>query len=181
MPDCPANRTGLPVPQAEVPQRVRVMLPVPLTDALDYRVAAAAAVPAARTFVRVELGSRRLVGVVWDPLDEAEAAVPLGRLKPIIETLPAPPRTSDLRRFVERVADYTLAPVGAVLRMTMSVEEALFPSPPRRVCSITETGLTALGVNFRGKLTAARRRVLDALQEGAASIAETTRRAGCGA
>jgi len=67
--------------------------------------------------------------------------------------------------------------------MAMSVEEALLPPPPRRVCATTPAGLAALG-EFPGgkKLTPARRRVLEALRDGAAySIAEAARRAGCGA
>src|SRR5439155_87373 len=86
-------------------------------------------------------------------------------------------------RFVERVAAYTLTPPGMVLRMAMSVEEALLPRPPRRICTITAAGLAALEDAGSGqKLTAARRRVLQALRdEGACSTAELARRAGFGA
>ena len=73
-------------------------------------------------------GPRELVGVVWD---EAEGEVlPADRLKPFVEVLPTPAMRPELRRFVERVAGYTLAPPGAVLRMTMSVAEALLPPRP---------------------------------------------------
>ena len=60
--------------------------------------------------------------------------MPAERLKPVIEILPTPPLRPELRHFIDRVAAYTLAPPGAVLRMAMSVEEALLPPPPRRVC-----------------------------------------------
>ena len=45
-----------------------------------------------------------------------------------------PEQLLELRHFIERVASYTMAPAGAVLRMAMSVPEALEPVRPRRVC-----------------------------------------------
>jgi primosomal protein N' (replication factor Y) len=136
------------------------------------------AAPEPGCFVRVTLGSRRVVGVVWD--GEPAGDVAAERLKPVIEILPAPPMRTELRRFIDRVAGYTLAAPGAVLRMAMSVEEALLPPRPRRVCALTPRGLSALCES--GKLTPARRRVLEALRDGGACTgAEAARRAGCGA
>jgi primosomal protein N' (replication factor Y) len=70
-----------------------------------------------------------------------------------------------------------------VLKMAMSVEEALLPPPPRRVCAISPAGVAALAESEGGKkLTAARRRVLEVLRdESAGAAAELARRAGCGA
>ncbi len=194
MPDRPANSPGdsdresdrEPGPAAGLP-RVRVMLPLPLPEPLDYLIPEGAAFPEPGSFVRVSLGPRRMIGVVWDRPGEASgeespSTVPPERLKPVGEILPAPPLRPELRRFVERVALYTLSPPGAVLRMAMSVEEALPAPPPRRVCAATPAGLAALGESPADKkLTPARRRVLEALRDGAAySIAEAARRAGCG-
>ena len=161
-------------------RRMRVMLPVPLSDALDYLAPDGAPPPEPGAFVRVTLGPRRLIGVVWEGEGEA---VPNDRLKPLIEVLPTPPLKPELRRFVDRVAAYTLAPPGMVLKMAMSVEEALLPPPPRRICAISPTGMAALAESEGGKkLTAARRRVLEALRdESAGAAAEVARRAGCGA
>ena len=128
--------------RARSPPPVGVLLPLPLRGALDYRPPEGGAAPLPGQFVRVSLGSRRVVGVVWD--DRSEGEVPAERLKPVIEILPTPPLRPELRRFIDRVAAYTLAPLGAVLRMAMSVEEALLPPPPRRVCDITPAGLAAL-------------------------------------
>src|SRR5712692_315834 len=167
MPDCPANSAGKTDPPAAT-QPVRVMLPLPLPEPLDYLMPDGAAFPEPGSFVRVTLGPRRLIGVVWDGAgEESGPAVPVERLKPVIEILPTPPLRPELRRFVERVAGYTLSPPGAVLRMAMSVEEALLPPPPRRVCAATSAGLAALGETGAAKpLTASRRRVLEALPEG---------------
>ena len=181
MPDDPASTTGL--ADAGEARRVRVLLPLPLPEPLDYRVPDGIETPAPGMFVVVNLGPRRLVGVVWDggvAWAEGDGALPADRLKPLLEIMPTPPLQPELRRFVERVAAYTLAPPGAVLRMTMSVTEALLPPPPRLVCAITDAGHAALA-ELPKALTAARRRALETLCDGAAPVAETARRAGCGA
>src|SRR5947209_15101327 len=90
-------------------RRVRVLLPLPLPEALDYLAPEGASVgtspPEPGSFVRVPLGQRSLAGVVWDGAGDG---LPEERLKPIIETLSAPRLQPDLRRFVERVAAYTM-------------------------------------------------------------------------
>ena len=161
-------------------RRIRVLLPVPLPDALDYLAADGGPVPEPGAFVRVGLGARRLIGVVWDGAGEG-AGVAEDRLKPIAEMLPTPPLRPELCRFVDRVSAYTLAPPGMVLKMAMSVDEALLPPRPRRVCAINAAGLAALAESDAKTLTPARRRVLEALQDGAAgSAAELARRASTG-
>src|SRR4030081_2471254 len=180
MAELPANSAGVEVDQS-LATRMRVMLPLPLPEALDYLPPDGAMPPEPGRFWRVGLGSRRLIGVVWDAGD---GEVPVERLRPVLDILPTPPLRPELRRFVERVAAYTLAPPGMVLRMAMSVEEALLPRAPRRVCAITPAGLAMLDEEAGPgqKLTAARRRVLQALHDdGACSTAELARRAGCGA
>src|SRR6266567_2533353 len=166
MPDSPANSGEADSPAAG--HKVPVMLPLPLPEPLDYLVPQGSAVPEPGSFVRVSLGSRRVIGVVWERADEESgSALPIERLKPIAEILPTPPLRPELRRFVERVAGYTLGAPGAVLRMAMSVEEALLPPPPRRVCAATPAGLAALAEpEPKKQLTAARRRVLETLRDG---------------
>src|SRR5207253_1907333 len=171
MADWPANSAGGGVRRSDGGRRLPVMLPLPLPEPLDYLMPDGAVLPEPGSFVRVELGPRRLVGVAWEG-DCGEVAVE--RLKPVLEVLPTPPLRPELRRFVERVAAYTMAPPGMVLRMAMSVEEALLPPSPRRVCAITPAGREVLdSVEAGVKLTAARRRVLNALRDsGAGSTAE---------
>jgi primosomal protein N' (replication factor Y) len=159
--------------------RLRVLLPLPLPAVLDYRALEGEAPPEPGRFVRVNLGPRKLIGVVWegDGDDVAE-----DRLRPIVDVLPTPPLPAELRRFIDRVSAYTLTPPGMVLRMAMSIETALLPPSPRRVCTITEAGIAALSEPPGKKLTPARRRVLEILHDlPAETIAETARRAGVGA
>jgi len=164
---------------SSITRRVRVLLPLPLPDALDYRISNGAPPPQPGSFVRVPLGGRSLIGVVWDG-DAAELAA--HRLKPIGEILPLRPLVPTLRRFVERVAAYTMAPPGAVLRMAMSVAEALQPLRPRRLCAISPAGLAAADRAAGKPLTPARGRALETLRDGPPlPVAEVARLAGCGA
>ena len=160
-----------------VPRTVRVLLPLPLADAYDYSVPDGFDV-APGTFVIVPLGKRLACGVVWG---EGSGEVAAAKLRDIAEILPALPMADPLRRFVDWVSAYTLAPRGAVLRMAMSVPAALEAPrteivyrapPPREPQEGDDTPL---------KLTAARRRVLAQLAEGPAlPAAELAHLAGVG-
>src|SRR5215471_2837655 len=178
MADVAANSAGEEIVRTH-PARLRVMLPLPLAEPLDYLAPEGIATPEPGSFVRVALGSRQVFGVVWE--GEGGEGLPLDRLKSILEILPAPPLRPEMRRFIDRVATYTLSPPGMVLKMAMSIEEALLPRAPRRVCVMTADGLTALeSADAETKLTAARRRALQALRgEGACAATELARRAGC--
>src|SRR4051794_21734064 len=180
MPDDHASsREPLPIGVGEeekAARRVRALLPLPLPEALDY-LAPEGTEPG--SFVNVSLGQRSLTGVVWDGVGDE---LPEERLKPIIETLPAPRLQPELRRFVERVAAYTMAPPGSVLRMTMSVLEALQLPRPRRLCASSPTGVAALArAALETRLTPARRPGLQGLCAGPPMPAvELARLAACG-
>lgn len=100
---------------------VRVLLPLPLDRDYDYRVPSGLRL-AAGDFVRVPLGGRRVVGVVWG----GGGAVPPDRLKEVEARLDLSPLPPGLRRFVDWVAAYTLSPRGAVLKLATGI-----PSSPR--------------------------------------------------
>src|SRR5215467_12931384 len=172
---------GAVAPPGEVSavRHVRVLLPLPLPAALDYLVPEGMAPPELGSFVRVPLGVRSLVGVVWEGM---EGELTVERLKPIAEALPIPRLRPELRRFVERVAAYTMAPPGMVLRMTMRVAAALEAPRARRVCGLSPAGLAALcGAVPIKQLTPTRQRVLETLRNGMPlQAAELARAAGCG-
>jgi primosomal protein N' (replication factor Y) len=128
-------------------QRVPVLLPLPLAGAYDYAVPDGVAV-APGEFVVAPLGRRSVVGVVWDkPLGEAGAEpVAEERLREIEERLPAPPMPETLRRFIEWVAGYTVAPWGAVLRMAISAPAALLPPKPVLAARAADAPLEEFGL-----------------------------------
>ena len=136
--------------------RVAVLLPRPLAGAYDYRVPDGLTL-APGDFVRVPLGPSAMTGVVWGP---GTGEVDDARLKDVTATLDAPPMTSTAMRFVDWVAGYTLADRGSVLRLAVSVPEAL--DPPA-----TQTAYAAATPPVDGlRMTPARARVLAAAADG---------------
>ncbi|PIW26776.1 MAG: primosomal protein N' [Rhodospirillales bacterium CG15_BIG_FIL_POST_REV_8_21_14_020_66_15] len=176
--------TDVPTPTAErdAPRRepqsyapgacVAVRLPLPLTDAYDYRVPDGLTL-ATGDFVRVPLGPRKTVGVVWGP---GTGDVPDNRMKAVIQRLDAPPMTAEAMAFADWVADYTLHPPGAVLRMALSVPEALDPPKVQTAYRAAEPrpGTDKPGI----RMTPARERVLAAADGPPRQAAELARAAG---
>jgi primosomal protein N' (replication factor Y) len=133
-----------------------VLLPLPLGEAYDYWLPED--VPAGPgSVVEAPLGGRTSLGVVWEEAP-GRAPLPEARLRAVIAARPVPPLPAALRRFVDWVADYTLSPPGAVLRMVLSAPAALEepaasagwravtpPPPGARVTPERARALAALG------------------------------------
>jgi primosomal protein N' (replication factor Y) len=153
------------------PRRVQVLLPLPLPGVFDYRVPPDLEIePGA--FVSVPFGRREAIGVVWS--EGCSGEVPDSRLKEVCDRLDVSALPESTRRFVDWVARYTMAPPGSVLRMAMSVTDALFPAKPRAAYRIAGTPPDL-------RLTPARKRVLAAAADGFPRPAiELAREAGVG-
>jgi primosomal protein N' (replication factor Y) len=134
--------------------RVSVLIPLALFTAYDYGVPEGLAL-APGDFVAVPLGRRTVIGVVWGAGDDS---VPPEKLRAIEARLEIPAMPEVSRRFIDWVANYCMAPIGSVLRMAMSVPEALEPEKPIKAWQI--------GNPDSGKMTAVRQRVLSLLQDG---------------
>ncbi|MDT8344725.1 MAG: primosomal protein N' [Thermohalobaculum sp.] len=132
--------------------RVGVVLPMPFAGPLDYLVAEGMAL-APGDFVAVELGARRVVGVVWGA---GAGDLAPGRLKTVAARLDVAPLGEPLRRFLDRAADYTLTPPGMMLRLATRVPD--LGQPPR-----TRTVLRLAGER-PATLTPARARVIEVLE-----------------
>jgi primosomal protein N' (replication factor Y) (superfamily II helicase) len=158
-------------------RRVSVLLPLPLAGAYDYSVPQELNVMLG-DFVAVPLGKRQLAGVVWGA---GSGDIADAKLRSIEQILPAPRLPGELRRFIDWVANYTLSPAGAVLRMAMSVPDALEPARALTGYTLTDAGRDALAARDSG-LTKPRRRVLEAAAEsGAAPAGDLAERAACSA
>ena len=152
------------------PNRVSVLLPLPLSEAYTYHVPEGVTAPLG-SYVRVPLGSRTVTGVVWD--QDIPDRLDAGRLKPVTEILDAPAMSAKLRQFVDWVAGYTLAPLGAVLRMAIGPDDAFAPAAAKTAYAAIETGDLA-------RLTPQRSRVLAALEsESPMSAGDLAAAAGC--
>lgn len=108
--------------------RYLVLVPLPFDKAFDYLAPDDLALEIG-DYVRVPFGSREVYGVVWGNVEagitnqESEK-----KLKNIIARADhLPPMPDALRNVIDWVAWYTLAPKGNVLKMAMSVPDALHP------------------------------------------------------
>ena len=134
-----------------------VLVPVAVETPYSYRVPEELAVSAG-DFVTVPLGTRETTGVVWETNSLPPGAG--GNLKSVLAKRDLPPLGAPLRRFIDWVARWTLAPRGMVLRMAARAPEHAGPEPAR------------IGVRLAGapppRLTPARARVLAAAEGGLA-------------
>src|SRR4051812_50143238 len=104
--------------------RCRVLLLNAALGPLDYRVPQGMDVRPG-SIVLAPLGPRQMTGVVWEE-DRLEAeAVGDNRLRPLLQAYDLPPLAAPLRRLIEWTADYYLAPIAAVLRMSLASAGAL--------------------------------------------------------
>lgn len=166
---------------AQAHRRCRVLLPLPLAGPYDYLAPEDIAL-APGDLVRVPLGRRESVGVVWDPSDRDDGKdLPLERLKAVISRIDLPPMTEGQRRFIDWVAAYTLNAPGAVLKMALSSAQALEPPPTRPVYRLALQNALGEPPDGGTKLTPARRRVIAIAEDGMArSAADLAREAAVG-
>ncbi|HYD19054.1 MAG TPA: DEAD/DEAH box helicase, partial [Patescibacteria group bacterium] len=156
----------------EAGQRAQVLVPYPLSRAYDYLVPQDMTV-AAGDYVRVPLGKRDTIGVVWTT-DAGDEKVDPGKLKPIAQKFTFEPMPQAHRQFIEWVARYTMSDIGSVLKMSLSAPEALQPPKSVPVFKLTE--------NIPVKLPASRQKIVDLLKDGVARRAvDIARAAGCSA
>ncbi|WP_137388441.1 primosomal protein N' [Rhodoligotrophos defluvii] len=136
---------------------VDVLLPLALPGAYSYLVPPHLDVGPG-DYVRVPLGPRDTIGIVWTE-PRRLGAVPSGpKLRPVREKYDAPPLKDLQRRFIEWVAAYNLVPAGLVLRMCLRVPAAL--GDPRM-----QTGYRWTGIQPE-RLTPQRARVLELASDG---------------
>lgn len=135
---------------------VAVMVGVAVEGPYSYRVPDGMTVTRG-SIVGVPLGPRLTLGVVWGAPKDQFAH---NRLKDIAVAYDVPPLSDELLKLVDWVARYTLAAPGMVLRAVLRSSEALEPDKPliayRRHGDAPE------------RMTAARARVLDLLEDGMA-------------
>ena len=132
-----------------------ILIPLALDTAYSYAVPAGLDL-AEGDIVQVPLGPRETIGVVWG-LDERASG---GNLRPVTGRVEAPPLSDSLRKLVDWLARYTLAPKGSALAMALRLpDETARNEAPR------------IGVRPSGKpparQTAARGKVMAVAADGA--------------
>ncbi len=137
------------------PQWFQVGVPLPIDEPLTYAApvqGAAHLAPGMR--VRVQVGRRRVVGIVTEILEVAPTGF---EAKPILEVLDQEPVVPpDLLRLARFAAEYYLTPIGPVLKSMLP--SRLEPWGDRRI-QLTDRGAMAL------PRSESQRRVLERLRE----------------
>lgn len=135
------------------PDIAEIALPVAVDQPYSYSIPPGMRI-APGDCVRVPLGPRETYGVVWETRKGASG----GNLKPVLAATNLPPMRTAMRRFLQRVSDYTLAPIGMVARMALRDPEAEAHEAIK------------FGVRVTGKLpdrvTPARARLIEAAKGG---------------
>lgn len=140
-------------------ERISVLLPLPFEGPLDY-LAPEGPPLAPGTWVETKIMGRKALGVVWEPPESDEGRPPESRLKPILRELDLPPMRAETRRFLERMADYTLTPLGMALRLGTRAPGLETPPQEKRGWRL------AAVLPPESESTPARRRVLHAVETG---------------
>ncbi|MBM6593540.1 primosomal protein N' [Microvirga pudoricolor] len=129
-----------------------ILIPLALDTTYSY------AVPEGLTLkegdvVQVPLATREVVGVVWE-LRQGAAA----NFKKVTGVVDTPSLSPNMRKFLEWIAWYTLAPKGSALSMGL------------RLVDETRIEVTRVGVRLTGsqpkRMTPARQKVIEAAREG---------------
>ncbi|MCT4369796.1 primosomal protein N' [Yangia mangrovi] len=131
---------------------ISVLTTQPLDRLLDYKAPAGGCAQGA--YVEVPLGPRKVLGVVWGP---GQGGFDPAKVRAAFRVLDAPPMRAELREFLERSADYTLTPRTAMLRLATRAP-GLGDGPAMRK-------IYRKGDSEPDRMTDARRRVLDVLEE----------------
>jgi primosomal protein N' (replication factor Y) (superfamily II helicase) len=135
---------------------VEVLLPLALEIPYSYLVPEGITVKPG-SYVVVPLGTRQVIGVVWNECKETLPPDKAAKLRYIDEVFDHRAMPALQRQFIDWLAKYYVAPAGMVLRMSLRVPSALGLA----------TGRTGYGLSGKlpAKMTAARKRVLDTLTE----------------
>src|ERR1700733_14976737 len=131
-----------------------VLLPLPLADAYDYLPGPESFSQQAGCIVEAPIGKKQSIGVIWGP---GSGDVAPANLKSILNELDLPPLPAASRAFVDWVADYTVSPRGAVLKMVFGSARLLrlkkndvidcpAPDPDHHVPVLTEEQREAAAV-----------------------------------
>ena len=131
---------------------VGVLTTQPLDRLLDYKAPEGGCWLGA--FVEVPLGPRKVLGVVWGP---GKGDYDRAKIKGVTRVLDAAPMKTEMRGFLQKVADYTLTPMPAMLRLATRAP-GLGDAPSMRV-------VYRLGSVAPVRLTEAREKVLAVLRD----------------
>jgi primosomal protein N' (replication factor Y) len=69
------------------------------------------------TYIKISFGRQDVVGVVWD--DTPDTSLPITKVKTVSEVYDAPPLSSTMIAYIEKVASWTMTAKGSILKMVI--------------------------------------------------------------
>ena len=129
-----------------------VLIPLALDTAYSYAVPDGLPLEEGDV-VQVPLANREVAGVVWSLRDGQG-----GNLKKVTGVIEAPNLSATMRKFLDWIAWYTLAPKGSALAMGLKI-----PDPDRQ--EVARVGVKLAGA-LPKRMTPARQKVIDIAQDG---------------
>ena len=147
-----ANRTAAKTAQepAAGSPVLSVAVAAPVAGVYDYLAGSVGDLPRGR-LVEVPFGGRHLPGIVMGP---ALGDVAPAKLRLISRAADLPVLGEPLLAFIERVAGWTMAPLGALVKMVLSQPAAFAPLPQKKFYRLGQPS------DHAGRITPARQRVL---------------------
>ena len=103
---------------------VGVLLPLPFDKPFDYITETPLKVG---QLVEVPFGKEKQIGVVWEVKQDTD--ITAEKIKKISKIFEFEPLKESLLQFIKWVANYNMAPLGAVFKMVISVRSVFEPSP----------------------------------------------------
>ncbi|MEM9469854.1 MAG: primosomal protein N' [Pseudomonadota bacterium] len=103
------------------------LVPFPVDKPYDYAVGEMINDVEEGAYACVPLGQREVPAVVWG---QGAGDIDLKKVKSMLSVYDLPPLPEVHRRFLNWMAHYTMAPLGSILKLTLSVPGALEPSKP---------------------------------------------------
>ncbi|MBI37042.1 MAG: primosomal protein N' [Alphaproteobacteria bacterium] len=152
-----------------IDERVDVLLPLPLAGPYEYQINNGLKLTRG-DIVSVPLGSRVMTGVVWG---KSQNNVDAEKIKAVIDRIDFPGLKESLVDFIDWVAAYSIAPQGAVLRMTLNVKGAF--DPPKKMTFYSPAEIQKTKYTKKIRTTPARERVFKILNNGALKTARELR------
>ena len=131
---------------------VGVLTTQPLDRLLDYKAPEEGCWLGA--FVEVPLGPRKVLGVVWGA---GQGNFEPAKIRSVNRVLDAAPMREEMRNFLGRVADYTLTPMPAMLRLATRAPGLTDPPSMRKIYRLGEAAPE--------RMTDARKRVIEVLRD----------------
>lgn len=123
---------------------IQVLVPVALDCAFTYENTLSNNSLSPGQLVEVSFRNKLIPGIVWPLAPQEKGAVSYkGKMKPLSRIFDLPPFPLNFLTFIQRVSDYTLSPLGNVLRLVLSTDFLSDKSIRKKI----EIGSPQLGMN----------------------------------